>query len=52
MTCDELSPIEIMRKNMAAYLAIVASDAEAVGDDDLAALLYEASVAYQVARYG
>ena len=49
---DELSPIDIMRKNMAVYLAICATDAEAVGDDDLADLLYEASVAYQVAQYG
>ena len=49
---DELTPIDIMRKNMALYMAICASDAEAVGDDDLAEILYEASAAYQVAQYG
>ncbi len=47
---DELSALDIMRKNMALYLAICATDAAAVGDDDLAEQLYDASIAYEISR--
>lgn len=47
---NDPSLIDIMRRNLALYIAIAASDAAEIGDDDLAEQLYSASIAYELSR--
>ena len=46
----ELSALDTVRKYLSLYMAICASDAKEMGDDDLAEQLYDASVAYEISR--
>ena len=49
-TCNqELTEMQKMRKYLAIYLAIAASDMAQMGDDELSEMLYDCSRAYELA---
>ena len=53
MTCDtELTELQKMRKYLALYMAIAASDMKQLGDNELSEQLYDASRAYELAMRG
>ncbi len=50
MTCKtELTELQKMRKYLAIYLAIAASDMQQMGDTELSEKLYDCSRAYELA---
>ncbi len=49
---DELTELQKMRKWLALYLAIAASDMAQMGDTELSEQLYDASRAYELAMRG
>ena len=51
-TCDELTPIQMVRKYLSVYMAVVAADMDQMGDHELAEQLYDCSRAYELAMRG
>jgi len=49
MTCD-ISPLEIMQRNLSTYMAIAAAAQQAAGNHELSEKLYDASRAYELMR--